>query len=54
MKVADRLAKEFKISVVYSSDLNRALETARTIAKTCGGLEVLILVSDALCGSCDI
>ncbi|XP_044469839.1 phosphoglycerate mutase-like protein 4 isoform X2 [Mangifera indica] len=39
--VADRLAKEFKISVVYSSDLNRALETARTIAKTCGGLEVI-------------
>ncbi|KAJ0097342.1 hypothetical protein Patl1_28751 [Pistacia atlantica] len=39
--VADRLAKEFKISVVYSSDLKRALETAQTIAKACGGLEVI-------------
>ncbi|KAJ0041348.1 hypothetical protein Pint_28103 [Pistacia integerrima] len=39
--VADRLAKEFKISVVYSSDLKRALETAQAIAKACGGLEVI-------------
>ncbi|KAK3222625.1 hypothetical protein Dsin_009650 [Dipteronia sinensis] len=39
--VANRLSKEFGISVVYSSDLKRALETAKTIANACGGLEVI-------------
>ncbi|RAL47586.1 hypothetical protein DM860_011324 [Cuscuta australis] len=38
--VADRLSREPKISAVYSSDLKRALETAETIAQSCGGLEV--------------
>ncbi|KAL5752894.1 hypothetical protein ACOSP7_023082 [Xanthoceras sorbifolium] len=41
VSVADRLSKEFEISVVYSSDLKRALETAKTIANACGGLEVI-------------
>ncbi|XP_023007099.1 phosphoglycerate mutase-like protein 4 [Cucurbita maxima] len=39
--VANRLAKERKISAVYSSDLKRALETAQIIATTCGILEVI-------------
>ncbi|KAB1214660.1 putative phosphoglycerate mutase GpmB [Morella rubra] len=39
--VADRLSREPKISVVYSSDLKRALETAQIIASTCGGLEII-------------
>ncbi|XP_042493071.1 phosphoglycerate mutase-like protein 4 [Macadamia integrifolia] len=39
--VADRLSKESKISAVYSSDLKRALETAQTIARHCGPLEVI-------------
>ncbi|XP_021714264.1 phosphoglycerate mutase-like protein 4 [Chenopodium quinoa] len=38
--VAKRLSREPNISVVYSSDLMRALETAETIAAECGGLEV--------------
>ncbi|KAL7141343.1 hypothetical protein ABFS83_08G047100 [Erythranthe nasuta] len=38
--VADRLSREPKISAVYSSDLKRASETAETIAKGCGVLEV--------------
>ncbi|KAL9461430.1 hypothetical protein AB3S75_004429 [Citrus x aurantiifolia] len=41
VSVAERLAKEFKISVIYSSDLKRALETAQTIANSCGGLKVI-------------
>ncbi|ESR39083.1 phosphoglycerate mutase-like protein 4 [Citrus sinensis] len=41
VSVAERLAKEFKISVIYSSDLKRALETAQTIANRCGGLKVI-------------
>ncbi|XWS41948.1 hypothetical protein CRYUN_Cryun17cG0126100 [Craigia yunnanensis] len=39
--VAERLSKEPRISVVYSSDLKRALVTAETIAARCGGLEVI-------------
>ncbi|KAI4327478.1 hypothetical protein L6164_019933 [Bauhinia variegata] len=39
--VADRLSKEPKVSVVYSSDLQRAFETAQIIATRCGGLEVV-------------
>ena len=42
LKVADRLSKEPKISVIYTSDLKRALETAETIAARCGGVEVFI------------
>ncbi|XP_057419540.1 phosphoglycerate mutase-like protein 4 [Lotus japonicus] len=38
--VAKRLSREPKISAVYSSDAQRALETAQIIASTCGGLEV--------------
>uniref|UniRef100_A0A803KXU0 Phosphoglycerate mutase n=1 Tax=Chenopodium quinoa TaxID=63459 RepID=A0A803KXU0_CHEQI len=41
--VAKRLSREPNISVVYSSDLMRALETAETIAAECGGLEVSFL-----------
>ncbi|OAY33799.1 phosphoglycerate mutase-like protein 4 isoform X2 [Manihot esculenta] len=40
-KVADRLSRESKISAVYSSDLKRACETAKTIAACCGGVEVI-------------
>ncbi|KAL2906209.1 Phosphoglycerate mutase-like protein 4 [Bienertia sinuspersici] len=40
--VAERLSREPNISAVYSSSLKRALETAETIAATCGGLEVVI------------
>ena len=40
LKVADRLAKGPKISLVYSSDLKRAYETAQIIAARCGGLNV--------------
>ena len=40
MEVADRLSTEPKISVIYSSDLQRAFETAQIIASRCGGLEV--------------
>ncbi|XP_059644223.1 phosphoglycerate mutase-like protein 4 isoform X2 [Cornus florida] len=39
--VGDRLSTEPKISVVYTSDLKRALETAEIIARSCGGLEVI-------------
>ncbi|PON43979.1 Histidine phosphatase [Parasponia andersonii] len=39
--VADRLSKETKISVIYTSDLKRALETAEIIAASCGGVEVI-------------
>lgn len=39
-KVAERLAREPKISAVYSSDLKRAFETAQIIANGCGKLEV--------------
>ncbi|XP_057541715.1 phosphoglycerate mutase-like protein 4 isoform X2 [Amaranthus tricolor] len=42
MQVAERLAREPKISAIYSSDLKRALETAQTIASKCFGLEVVI------------
>jgi len=34
--VAERLAKESKISALYSSDLKRALDTATTIGQKCG------------------
>ena len=34
-KVAHRLSKEAKSAAIYSSDLKRAAETARTIAKIC-------------------
>ncbi|KAL7256195.1 hypothetical protein ACSBR1_010176 [Camellia fascicularis] len=37
--VTHRLSRERKISVVYSSDLKRALDTAEAIASSCGGLE---------------
>jgi hypothetical protein len=40
LKVADRLSREPNISVVYSSDLKRAFETAQIIATSSGGLEV--------------
>ncbi|XP_054809050.1 phosphoglycerate mutase-like protein 4 [Prosopis cineraria] len=39
--VAERLSSEPKFSVVYSSDLQRAYETAQIIAAKCGGLEVV-------------
>ncbi|KAH0971399.1 hypothetical protein GBA52_023555 [Prunus armeniaca] len=39
--VGDRLSKEPKISVVYSSDLARAYETAQIIAARCGGIKVV-------------
>ncbi|THG20710.1 hypothetical protein TEA_005817 [Camellia sinensis var. sinensis] len=37
--VAHRLSRERKVSIVYSSDLKRALDTAEAIASSCGGLE---------------
>ncbi|KAF7809803.1 phosphoglycerate mutase-like protein 4 isoform X1 [Senna tora] len=39
--VADRLSSEPKVSVIYSSDLQRAYDTALAIATRCGGLEVV-------------
>ncbi|KAL6993710.1 phosphoglycerate mutase (2,3-diphosphoglycerate-independent) [Sarracenia purpurea var. burkii] len=39
--VAHRLSRERKISVVYSSDLKRALDTAETIASSFEGLQVI-------------
>nr|XP_011464323.1 PREDICTED: phosphoglycerate mutase-like protein 4 [Fragaria vesca subsp. vesca] len=39
--VANRLSKDPKISLVYSSDLKRAYETAQIIAARCGGLNVV-------------
>ncbi|KAI8032881.1 Phosphoglycerate mutase-like protein 4 [Camellia lanceoleosa] len=39
--VAHRLSRERKISIVYSSDLKRALDTAEAIASSCGGLEII-------------
>ncbi|XP_047155379.1 phosphoglycerate mutase-like protein 4 isoform X1 [Vigna umbellata] len=39
--VGDRLSREAKASVIYSSDLQRAFETAQIIASKCGGLEVV-------------
>ncbi|KAF8012428.1 hypothetical protein BT93_I0552 [Corymbia citriodora subsp. variegata] len=39
--VADRLSKEGKISAIYSSDLERAIETSKLIATVCGGVEVI-------------
>ncbi|OIT39567.1 phosphoglycerate mutase-like protein 4 [Nicotiana attenuata] len=41
MAVAARLSREPRISAIYSSDLKRAHETAETIARSCGGLEVI-------------
>ncbi|KAI3437383.1 uncharacterized protein J3R85_005364, partial [Psidium guajava] len=39
--VGERLSREAKISVIYSSDLKRAFETAKLIATACDGLEVI-------------
>ncbi|KAK7331112.1 hypothetical protein VNO77_25326 [Canavalia gladiata] len=39
--VGNRLSKEPKISAIYSSDLQRAFETAQIIAVKCGGPEVV-------------
>ncbi|KAK3023975.1 hypothetical protein RJ639_042865 [Escallonia herrerae] len=39
--VAERLSREPKFSIVYSSDLKRAAQTAEMIANSCGGLEVI-------------
>ncbi|KAM0975664.1 hypothetical protein ACFX13_018951 [Malus domestica] len=39
--VGNRLSKDPKISLVYSSDLSRAYETAQIIASKCGGLTVV-------------
>ncbi|CAL5197679.1 unnamed protein product [Lathyrus oleraceus] len=39
--VGDRLSRESKLSVIYSSDLERAFETAQIIASKCGGVEVI-------------
>ncbi|OMP02065.1 Histidine phosphatase superfamily, clade-1 [Corchorus olitorius] len=39
--IADRLSREPNISAIYSSDLKRALETAETIASSCGKLQVI-------------
>ncbi|XP_075514917.1 phosphoglycerate mutase-like protein 4 [Primulina tabacum] len=38
--VAERLSREPEISAVYSSDLKRAFDTAKLIARSCGVLEV--------------
>jgi hypothetical protein len=35
LKVAHRLSKEAKPAAIYSSDLKRAAETAKTIAEIC-------------------
>lgn len=40
IEVADRLSRESKVSIIYSSDLQRAFETAQVIASKCGGVEV--------------
>jgi broad specificity phosphatase PhoE len=40
IEVGDRLSRESKLSVIYSSDLQRASETAEIIASKCGGVEV--------------
>lgn len=40
VKLADRLSREPNISAINSSDLKRALETAETIAASCGKLQV--------------
>ncbi|KAH6788251.1 Phosphoglycerate mutase family protein [Perilla frutescens var. hirtella] len=39
--LAERLSRESKVDVVYSSDLKRAFETAQMIAESCGVLEVV-------------
>ncbi|KAM1562110.1 hypothetical protein ACFX1Z_005153 [Malus domestica] len=39
--LGDILSKDPKISLVYSSDLSRAYETAQIIASRCGGLRVV-------------
>ncbi|KAK3025239.1 hypothetical protein RJ639_044587 [Escallonia herrerae] len=39
--VADRISKEKATSAVYSSDLKRAVETAKIIASNCGVPEVI-------------
>ncbi|XP_027347148.1 phosphoglycerate mutase-like protein 4 isoform X1 [Abrus precatorius] len=39
--VGDRLSRESKVCVIYTSDLQRAFETAQIIASKCGGLEVI-------------
>ncbi|KAL2333589.1 hypothetical protein Fmac_014802 [Flemingia macrophylla] len=41
VQLAQRLSKEPKIYAIYSSDLQRAFETAQIIASKCGGLEVV-------------
>ncbi|KAK6287919.1 hypothetical protein POUND7_014098 [Theobroma cacao] len=41
VKLADRLSREPNISAINSSDLKRALETAETIAASCGKLQVI-------------
>ncbi|GAA0158960.1 phosphatase [Lithospermum erythrorhizon] len=41
LAVAKKLCGGPKFSVVYCSDLKRAFDTAQTIAKLCGGLEVV-------------
>ncbi|KAG8474688.1 hypothetical protein CXB51_031145 [Gossypium anomalum] len=39
--LAERLSRVPEISVIYSSDLKRALETAETIVATCGKFDVI-------------
>ncbi|KAK2992311.1 hypothetical protein RJ640_020304 [Escallonia rubra] len=41
LKVADRNSKEKATSAVYSSDLKRAVETAKIIARSCGVPEAI-------------